>query len=118
MRVSAVRGTVMYKTAPGIAPVPNRMLTLRRKEETAEAHRAANQTTHDSASFRLRRARSLDVRGGLLFEKLDLTRLPRHVAVIMDGNGRWAQQRHLPASRVTVPERPIGADRRSRRARA
>ena len=32
----------------------------------------------------------------LLFEKLDLRRLPRHVAVIMDGNGRWAQQRHLP----------------------
>lgn len=23
-------------------------------------------------------------------------RLPRHVAVIMDGNGRWAQARHLP----------------------
>jgi undecaprenyl diphosphate synthase len=31
-----------------------------------------------------------------LFEKLDLTNLPRHVAVIMDGNGRWAQHRHLP----------------------
>ena len=31
-----------------------------------------------------------------LIEKLDLTRLPRHVAVIMDGNGRWAQRRHLP----------------------
>jgi len=31
-----------------------------------------------------------------LLAKLDLTRLPRHVAVIMDGNGRWAQRRHLP----------------------
>jgi undecaprenyl diphosphate synthase len=27
---------------------------------------------------------------------LDEHRLPRHIAVIMDGNGRWAQRRHLP----------------------
>src|SRR5207237_5285971 len=27
---------------------------------------------------------------------LDLARLPRHVAIIMDGNGRWAARRSLP----------------------
>src|SRR5436305_13115319 len=27
---------------------------------------------------------------------LDPEKLPRHIAVIMDGNGRWAQQRGLP----------------------
>jgi undecaprenyl diphosphate synthase len=27
---------------------------------------------------------------------LDLARLPRHVAIVMDGNGRWAKQRGLP----------------------
>jgi undecaprenyl diphosphate synthase len=31
-----------------------------------------------------------------LLPELDLTRLPRHVAVIMDGNGRWAAKRHMP----------------------
>lgn len=31
-----------------------------------------------------------------LAERLDTARLPSHVAVIMDGNGRWANQRHLP----------------------
>jgi undecaprenyl diphosphate synthase len=32
----------------------------------------------------------------LLLEKIDLQRLPHHVAIIMDGNGRWAGRRHLP----------------------
>jgi undecaprenyl diphosphate synthase len=27
---------------------------------------------------------------------LDLERIPAHVAIVMDGNGRWAQQRGLP----------------------
>ncbi|MDR9757559.1 MAG: isoprenyl transferase [Thermacetogeniaceae bacterium] len=30
------------------------------------------------------------------YQKLDKSRLPYHVAVIMDGNGRWAQERNLP----------------------
>ena len=31
-----------------------------------------------------------------LLDKLDIKRLPEHLAVIMDGNGRWAERRHLP----------------------
>ena len=31
-----------------------------------------------------------------LARQVDFARLPAHVAVIMDGNGRWAAQRHLP----------------------
>jgi undecaprenyl diphosphate synthase len=31
-----------------------------------------------------------------LARQVDFDRLPRHIAVIMDGNGRWAAQRHLP----------------------
>ena len=31
-----------------------------------------------------------------LLEPLDAQRLPKHIAIIMDGNGRWAQRRHLP----------------------
>ena len=31
-----------------------------------------------------------------LARQINFDRLPAHVAVIMDGNGRWAAQRHLP----------------------
>jgi len=32
----------------------------------------------------------------LLASRIDASRLPGHVAIIMDGNGRWAKRRHLP----------------------
>jgi undecaprenyl diphosphate synthase len=31
-----------------------------------------------------------------LARQVNFDRLPQHIAVIMDGNGRWAAQRHLP----------------------
>ncbi|MCA9068511.1 MAG: undecaprenyl diphosphate synthase family protein, partial [Planctomycetaceae bacterium] len=37
-------------------------------------------------------------------------RLPRHIAVIMDGNGRWAQQRDLP--RIEGHRRGVASVRR------
>ena len=31
-----------------------------------------------------------------MLKKLDLNKLPRHIGVIVDGNGRWALKRGLP----------------------
>src|SRR5271156_1429209 len=31
-----------------------------------------------------------------VYLRLDRTRLPQHIAIIMDGNGRWARRRHMP----------------------
>jgi undecaprenyl diphosphate synthase len=44
-----------------------------------------------------------------LFAKLDPERLPKHIAVIMDGNGRWARRRHLP--RIAGHKRGVEAVR-------
>jgi undecaprenyl diphosphate synthase len=31
-----------------------------------------------------------------VYRHLDPGRLPKHIAIIMDGNGRWAKRRHMP----------------------
>jgi undecaprenyl diphosphate synthase len=38
----------------------------------------------------------LDRKEAELFSQLDPNQLPKHIAIIMDGNGRWAKRRHLP----------------------
>src|ERR1700747_384624 len=44
-----------------------------------------------------------------LLHQIDLTALPEHIAIIMDGNGRWARRRGLP--RVAGHRAGIGAVR-------
>src|SRR5713226_5710890 len=76
-----------------------RVLTLRRKEDFGEAFRTTVPHTKIHKTLQVPAPGSLGPvtpEEAALLEKLDLTRLPRHVAVIMDGNGRWAQKRHLP----------------------
>jgi undecaprenyl diphosphate synthase len=38
----------------------------------------------------------LDRKETEIYRQLDPRRLPKHIAIIMDGNGRWAAKRHLP----------------------
>jgi undecaprenyl diphosphate synthase len=38
----------------------------------------------------------LDRKEAEIYSQLDPSQLPKHVAIIMDGNGRWAKRRHLP----------------------
>lgn len=38
----------------------------------------------------------LDRKEAEVYRRLDPHQLPRHIAIIMDGNGRWAKRRHMP----------------------
>jgi undecaprenyl diphosphate synthase len=51
----------------------------------------------------------LDRKERELYSKLDPKRLPHHIAIIMDGNGRWAKSRHLP--RIAGHKRGVEAVR-------
>jgi len=44
-------------------------------------------------------------------DKIDKAALPKHVAIIMDGNGRWAIQRRMP--RLQGHRNAVKAVRRS-----
>ena len=51
----------------------------------------------------------LDHKEADLFSRLDSSQFPKHIAIIMDGNGRWAKRRHLP--RVAGHKRGVDAVR-------
>jgi undecaprenyl diphosphate synthase len=38
----------------------------------------------------------LDRKEAEVYRHLDPSQLPKHIAIIMDGNGRWARRRHMP----------------------
>ena len=40
----------------------------------------------------------MDQRNSYLLKKIDIKKIPEHVAIIMDGNGRWATKKGLPRS--------------------
>ena len=72
------------------------MLTLCGKGEsdfTPVTDPISSKTLHVASSHPLG---AVTAEEAFLLEKLNLGQLPRHLAVIMDGNGRWAQRRHLP----------------------
>jgi undecaprenyl diphosphate synthase len=51
----------------------------------------------------------LDRKEAEVYRHLDPARLPKHIAIIMDGNGRWARRRHMP--RVTGHRAGVAAVR-------
>ena len=49
-----------------------------------------------------------------LLSQLDTAKLPQHLAIVMDGNGRWAQRRSLPRNYGHRPLPSITMARRRR----
>src|ERR1700722_3335998 len=76
------------------------MLTLRRKEDLrvfVETRPRDPMKSHVTLQVATPAALgTVTAEEAELLARLDTARLPRHVAVIMDGNGRWAQRKLLP----------------------
>jgi undecaprenyl diphosphate synthase len=75
------------------------MLALRCKGVGARSRRYLPEIPQQTSETRVQPPKLLEPASrdeARLLERLDAERLPRHIAVIMDGNGRWAQRRHLP----------------------
>jgi undecaprenyl pyrophosphate synthase len=57
-----------------------------------------------------------ELNGDFLLSQIDLARLPAHVAIIMDGNERWAARRTLPRTagpnRASAPASAFAEPRR------
>jgi undecaprenyl diphosphate synthase len=53
------------------------------------------ETSSDRIYQRSNRAHELSADERAIYERLDPSRIPQHVAIIMDGNGRWAGKRAL-----------------------
>jgi undecaprenyl diphosphate synthase len=51
-------------------------------------------TLHDKVASSI--PPGLDRKEAEVYRRLDPARLPKHIAIIMDGNGRWAKRRHMP----------------------
>jgi undecaprenyl diphosphate synthase len=51
-------------------------------------------TLHDKVALQV--PKGLDRKETEVYRRLDSARLPKHIAIIMDGNGRWAKRRHMP----------------------
>ncbi len=52
--------------------------------------------SHGNHSSSLRTVVKTEIPEADLLAQINLDRLPQHIAVIMDGNGRWAKRRRLP----------------------
>jgi undecaprenyl diphosphate synthase len=72
------------------------MCTLPHATKLRGGSRCVNFNTPKGLALRATIPAGLDRKEAEIYAQLDPERLPQHIAIIMDGNGRWARKRHLP----------------------